>query len=104
MNSDDDLRKLLKNWQPDVILPQTFGSQVWQRIAVQNHGEEKLSDVLFKWIGFFPKPQYALILIVSTVLIGSRIADFQSNQEYRKLETRYIQSIDPYSQVSFTSN
>lgn len=107
MNSDDELKESLKAWKAEVELPARFQAEVWQRIAARAD-EQKQSWVLDWLLIFLPRPQYASALVAVMILFGFLGAQFQAQQDraqtFQKLEARYVQSIDPYSQVALTSN
>lgn len=105
--SEKNLNSLLKDWQPQVDLPARFESEVWHRIA---SAQEKRSefwslDWLFRIIC---PPKFAFALVVTAVLLGSGLANWQAQQNYHRdmaaSKSRYIHSVDPFANTLLTSN
>jgi hypothetical protein len=101
-DSDERLRKVLREWVVDAPLPPRFQEQVWKRIA----RAEAPSESLF-WTGLarlvevvLPRPKiafsYVAALLVLGVTAGSVTAQIKSSQLDATLRARYVQAVDPY--------
>jgi hypothetical protein len=99
MKESDDLKEILKVWQPKIEVPTDFNSQVWRRIATQEQDRSNRwwNRLALIWL----QPKWCAA-VVALVLLGSVAGgQIQSNRtmtrQWNNLEGRYLTSIDPYS-------
>ena len=97
---DDELRKKLASWKVQPEIPPDFQGGVWRRIAARESKSSKSPLPGFwaiRWIGL---PRLATCAIVLAGLMGTGLGLIESSQantkNWKMLETRYVQSIDPY--------
>ena len=96
---DQQLKALLREWQPEPDLPPRFESEVWHRIALAQ--EKRASWFDFDWfLRITCQPKHAFAIITAAVLLGTVSADWQAQQNFKHqmqaAKTRYIQSVDPF--------
>lgn len=103
---DDELKQKLKAWKVSAAIPARFQAEVWQRIAAQEaHRRHSI------WPRFVPKivaalrsPAYATAVVLTAAVAGAGAAQWHArgavSQTWRALETRYVQSIDPYAALA----
>jgi hypothetical protein len=105
-DSDERLRKVLREWVVDAPLPPRFQEQVWKRIARAEAPSES-----FFWTGLarlvevvLPRPKvafsYVAALLVLGVTAGSVTAQIKSSQLDATLKARYVQAVDPFRVAS----
>jgi hypothetical protein len=100
---DDELRKKLAQWEVQPQIPPDFQHDVWQKIATRESRPSKLrwfSDWYLPWLN---TPGRATCAIVLGGLAGIGLGLVESSQansrSWKGLETKYVQSVDPYEQV-----
>ena len=99
---DDDLREKLALWKVEPQIPPDFQRNVWQKIAV---GESKPKLPRFgNWsISWLRTPRLATCAIILGGLAGTGFGLVESSQansrNWKSLEAKYVQSIDPYEHV-----
>jgi hypothetical protein len=99
---DDQLRQKLASWEVRPEIPPDFQRNVWQKIAV---GESKPKLPLFgNWnISWLSTPALAACVVVLGGLVGTGLGFVESSQansrNWKSLEAKYVQSIDPYEHV-----
>ena len=99
---DDDLVKLLRQWEIEAPLPRRFQERVWRRIEKADAG---VQTMVRQWLqrlleGIVPRQKFAWAylstLLVVGVAAGSVAAQIKTNRTGSALSMRYVQSIDPY--------
>jgi len=101
IEQNDPLGRALQQWKVDAALPPQFGEAVWRRIALAEIKREpwwaNLSHVVE---AAFRRPALAISYLAILLLTGLSIGFIQGRQESARLdaalETRYVQSVDPY--------
>jgi hypothetical protein len=99
---DDQLRQKLASWEVRPEIPPDFQRNVWQKIAVR---ESKRKMLWFRnWtISWLRTPALATCVIVFGGLVGTGLGFVESSQansrNWKSLEAKYVQSIDPYEHV-----
>ena len=104
---DQQLKALLREWQPEADLPVRFESEVWHRIAL--HEEKRSSWMNFDWLlQITCQPRLAFAIVAMAVLLGAGLANWQAVRSYHHAmaasKTRYILSVDPFANILLTSN
>lgn len=101
--SDEQLSKLLHEWQPATSLPPRFQEAVWRRIERAEATTAKLSfwNVVTHWLeATFRRPalavSYVAVLLVFGLSAGYLQARDTSTRTLTQMRTAYVQSIDPY--------
>ena len=106
--SDSELREKLAAWQVEAQLPRDFQQQVWKRIAVR-----EAANVDPPWLIWLKSllisatrvsvPRLALTAIVAALLIGTTTGLVEASRwnslTWNRLETKYVQSIDPFQRI-----
>jgi len=101
-DSDERLRKVLREWVVDTPLPPRFQDQVWKRIArAEAPSESSFWSKLARLVEVvLPRPRiafsYVAALLVLGVTAGSVTAQIKSSQLDATLRARYVQAVDPY--------
>jgi hypothetical protein len=101
MNPDENLRHNLSAWKVEVELPTQFQRGVWQRISAQESARSHSFWKRFsEWLAFeFCKPSHAALLLAASLTLsagtGYLRAQHSNNRNWRQLETRYLDSINP---------
>ena len=104
-NHDDALRKVLKEWRPDVALPPRFQESVWQCIErTQASTTPSVWVVVAHWIGtMLPRPAMAAAYVAILLVVGATAGWTQAHQTNirvnNELGARYVQQLDPYQAV-----
>jgi hypothetical protein len=99
---DDQLRQKLASWEVRTEIPPDFQRNVWQKIAV---GESKRKMLLFgDWNNWWLRtPRLATCAIILGSFVGTGLGLLESSQansrNWKSLETKYVQSIDPYEHL-----
>jgi hypothetical protein len=100
--SNESLRKTLKEWKVTTPLPSRFQEQVWQRIA-QPDAKSRVSPwaAAMKWLEtLLPRPalaaSYLMILLGSGLVTGYWQAQQKKAELADTLGVRYVQEVDPY--------
>jgi hypothetical protein len=103
---DPHLQRLLQDWRVETPLPPGFNRAVWRRIAAESASERPtLLHALRNWLAAqFVRPAwsigYALLLLSAGLLTGYWQAASQTARWDQQLASRYVQSVDPYFQVT----
>ena len=106
MKNEDPLHEKLRTWNVDPAIPRSFGADVWARIRARE--EESAATGLAAFIGWlFPSPlawKFATATVVVMLALGAGLGNLtarKANDENRSLlAERYVQSVDPYLQLS----
>ena len=99
------MERALQEWRVATPLPPRFQEQVWKRIERAENPGVSLAEALRMWLAtWFAQPAFA-VAYVAVVLAAGLVLGFKQAQDKtakwdRQLETRYVQSIDPYQRVS----
>jgi hypothetical protein len=99
---DDQLREKLASWEVRPEIPPDFQRSVWQKIAVR---ESKPKFAFFSnWdITWLRPARLATCAIIFGGLAGTGFGLIESSQansrNWKTLETKYVQSVDPYEQL-----
>lgn len=102
---DPLLKRLLTTWRVHASLPPDFCNRVWLRLASEDAPVgRRLVDEFRRWLGHvFLRPTwsvgYALILMSAGLVAGYLGAREQTDRWNRHMEQRYVQSINPYSNL-----
>lgn len=105
-NEPDELSAKLQAWKAEAPIPRSFQAEVWQRIAARQETRHRsirnwLREGLWVELG---KPQYATALIAVSVALSLGVAHLNAAQanarHWRELETRYENSINPFTTPS----
>ena len=106
--SDSELREKLAAWQIEAQLPHDFQQGVWKRIA-----EREAANVDPPWLTWLKSglisatrvsvPRLALTAIIVGLLIGTTTGVVEASRwnsaTWNRLESKYVQSIDPYQRI-----
>jgi hypothetical protein len=106
--SDSELREKLAAWQIEAQLPRDFQQRVWKSIAVR-----EAANVDPPWLTWFKSllisttrvsgPRLALTAVVVGLLIGTVTGVVEASRwnsaTWNRLESKYVQSIDPYQRI-----
>jgi hypothetical protein len=99
MNMDDELKKKLALWNVRPEIPPGFQRGVWNRIAAR---DSKSSKNFFA-ISWLTLPRLAACAFVISILTGTGLGLVESSsanaKNWRTLEEKYVQSIDPYQRL-----
>jgi hypothetical protein len=99
---DQELRSALHEWKIGAALPPRFQENVWNRIERQTPARPvSLWRWLLAWLeSSIAQPAlavaYAIVLLTIGLAGGFLRAQHANAQMDRLIETRYVQSIDPY--------
>jgi hypothetical protein len=106
--SDSELREKLAAWQVEGQLPRDFQQQVWKRIAMCEAVNVDppwliwLKSLLMS-VGRVSIPRLALTAVVVGLLIGTTTGVIEASRwnsaTWNRLESKYVQSIDPYQRI-----
>jgi hypothetical protein len=98
--NDEDLDKLLKEWQPHSAVPPSFNRQIWDRIENQSAlaGWED-------WLARLLRPKWAAGIMAASMAVGGGIGLIPEKNDPSKSQAplspteqkrqEYLQSIDP---------
>jgi hypothetical protein len=106
--SDSELREKLAAWQIDAQLPRDFQQRVWKRIALR-----EVANIDPPWLIWLKSllmsttrvsvPRLALTAVVVGLLIGTTTGVVEASRwnsaTWNRLESKYVQSIDPYQRI-----
>ena len=106
--SDSELREKLAAWRIEGELPRDFQQRVWERIAICDAGD--VDPPWLTWLGSLlisvtpvSVPRFALTAVVVGLLIGTGTGVLEASRwnsaTWNRLETKYVQSIDPYQRI-----
>ena len=95
-----DERDLLSQWKINATLANSFNSGVWRRI--ESTRQPTFGELFAAWLTtVFARPAvagaYTVIALAIGLLAGNLHASNVTHRTQAQLETRYIQSVDPYS-------
>jgi hypothetical protein len=99
---DDQLKEKLASWEVRPEIPPDFQRNVWQKIAVRE-AKPKLS-LFGSWDTSWLRPlRLATCAIILGGLAGTGFGLIESSQansrNWKTLEAKYVQSVDPYQQL-----
>ena len=101
--SDERLRRVLREWEVKTELPPLFEDGVWRRIE---HQQAQRPDWLSRWrrVGeALVRPSvtvsYLAVLILAGVLAGYWQARVATTHAEETLSARYVQLVDPYQNM-----
>lgn len=97
----DELGKVLKRWEPDIVIPKGFNHSVWQRI--ETSGSQKQTRILL-WLtdlieDLSFKPAFAAIACSLAILLGILTGLAQAQNLDQAAKSNYQQMVDPYSRI-----
>jgi hypothetical protein len=100
---DDELKKKLASWKVQPEVPPDFQRGVWNRIAARESKSSKgLLESLFA-IRWLTLPRLAVCAFVLSSFAGTGLGLIESaranTKNWKTLEARYVQSIDPYQHL-----
>jgi uncharacterized protein involved in cysteine biosynthesis len=106
--SDSELREKLAAWRIEAQLPRDFQQRVWKRIAM--HEAANSDPAWLLWLKSLlitaarvSLPRLALTAIAAALLIGTTTglvaASYWNSLTWNRLETKYVQSIDPFQRI-----
>jgi hypothetical protein len=100
---DEELRKKLASWEVRPRIPPHFQRDVWQKIAIRESKSSQL-PLFGNWnISWLNVPRLATCAIIVGGLAGTGLGLVESSQansrNWKGLEAKYVQSIDPYEHV-----
>lgn len=106
MKNEDPLHEKLRTWKVDAAIPRSFSADVWARIRARE--EERAATGLSGFIRWLlPSPlvwKFATATVVVMLALGVGLGNLtarNANDENRsRLAQRYVQSVDPYLQLS----
>jgi hypothetical protein len=97
-----ELEQAVREWRVTTTpLPPRFQEQVWRRIERAEQPTVSVADVLRAWLRQrFLQPAFAAAYVTVLLAAGLALGFVQANQTNaetnRQLETRYVQTVDPY--------
>jgi hypothetical protein len=106
--SDSELREKLAAWQIEAQLPRDFKQRVWKRIAVCEAANVDPAWLIWLKSLLIPGtrvsvPRLALTAIVVGLLIGTTTGVVEASRwnsaTWSRLESKYVQSIDPFQRI-----
>jgi hypothetical protein len=100
-NQDDALRKLLKEWRAEALLPPHFQEAVWRRIEEKTPGTVSIWIAVRRWIETaLPRPALAVSYVVLLLVVGATAGWTRAQDTNTHVKTqlgeRYVQVLDPY--------
>lgn len=104
--NDEQLEQALREWKVAPRVPTDFRARVWERVAErQGSRVQTLAALLQQWLsGFFLRPAPVVALAVLMLTIGAGAGWWRGSavraEAWREMETRYVQSIDPYARTA----
>jgi hypothetical protein len=105
---DSELCQKLAAWRIEERLPPDFRQRVWKRIAAREAGN--FDPRWLTWLGSLlisaaqvSVPRLARTAIAIGLLIGTTTGVVEASRwnsaTWNRLETKYVQSIDPYQRI-----
>jgi hypothetical protein len=99
---DDQLKEKLALWEVRPEIPPDFQRNVWQKITVRE-SKPKLS-LFGSWsTSWLRPPRLATCAIILGGLAGTGLGLIEASQansrNWKTLEAKYVQSVDPYQQL-----
>lgn len=102
--SDARLSALLKTWMVDAPVPPRFQQNVWRRIESQETRGSWLNELRQLFERHLARPVLVgsyLLLLLGVGLGTGYVQARQANSHLRDtLQSRYMQSVDPYQRVA----
>ena len=106
--SESELREKLAAWRIKAELPRDFQQRVWKRIAMREVAN--IEPPLLTWLKNrllsatrVSVPRLALTAIIVGLLIGTTTGVVEASRwnsaTWNRLESKYVQSIDPYQRI-----
>jgi hypothetical protein len=106
--SDSGLREKLAAWRIEAQLPSDFQQRVWKRMATRE--EANVDPAWLIWLkGLLitatrvSVPRLALTAVVVGLVIGTTTGLVEASRwnsvTWNRLETKYVQSIDPFQRI-----
>jgi hypothetical protein len=93
----DDLSKLLRSWQPEVLERADFTRNVWRRIELAESSRRSS----FRWyetvLVLLSRPRVAVAMAVVAAFAGIAVG---SGAAHSDNATAYLRSVNPYAQLS----
>jgi hypothetical protein len=104
MKDNTELEGALQEWRVTTPLPPRFQDAVWRRIERTEVSSISVADALRAWFStVFARPAFAIAYVSLLIVMGLALGFVQANHKAalwdRQLETRYVQSIDPYQRT-----
>jgi hypothetical protein len=104
-DNQTELQRALQEWQVTTPLPPRFQEQVWKRIEHVEVPGVSLAEAVQAWLAArFAQPAFAVayvtVVVAAGLALGFKQAQDRTAKWDRQLETRYVQSIDPYQRAS----
>lgn len=105
MEDYSHLKKKLETWQVEPRIPSSFHREVWMRIAAKKATRQNSFKYQFvSWVvSLLLTPQYATAVIITGAFLGIGVAKVQAMnanfQSSKYLETRYVETIDPFQHI-----
>ena len=102
-NQDEQVSRALGAWQPKVNVPANFRAGVWSRIASRQEARDGAWwRRLLQWgEGWLANPQYAVVVAVFAVLLGTGLGTIRASvidaRLSDELQQRYVVSVDPFA-------
>jgi hypothetical protein len=93
---DNELSKLLQNWNPNTELGGSFNRQVWLRIESSEGNSWERVDFLAplcSWLQALARPRLAFSAATIAMLIGILVGGLQARSMQ---EEQYLLSVNPY--------
>ena len=99
--NDEHLRRAMRKWEVDAILPARFQEQVWKRISSEESKPLDFWPMLSRWVEkTFSRPALALSYVAILLLIGLTTgfmrAQDRSAAAQAQWRAAYVQTVDPY--------
>lgn len=104
-NSDEALRRVLKEWRTDAPLPPGFQQSVWFRIERSERAPVSIGALLSATINhllgrMLSRPGYAVAYVAVLLVIGATAGWIHAGQETHRVKNelgeRYVRLMDPY--------
>ena len=101
-NHDEPLRRLLKEWRTESVLPPRFHEGVWQRIEkAQPSSSPSVWSTVSLWVsGILLRPALAASYMSFLLIVGVAAGWAQGHHETARVKDelgqRYVRVLDPY--------
>jgi len=95
-SADNELSKLLENWDPNAELDVNFNRQVWIRLEgrVGSSWEvDALLALLERWLRVLARPRLAFAATTIAIFIGILVGGLQARSMQKE---QYLLSVNPY--------
>jgi hypothetical protein len=82
MQTDDELKRVLRTWKVEAEVPRSFNHEVWQRIATEERKRsEALLPSLSAWLfSAIVHPKYALALFALSLTASIAVAHMEAQE------------------------